>query len=291
MGFGTNQMNVGVLSGAVFVPENWSKKLEIARESNKVMAGLVDRRDEDAIEGGNIVHVPFISNLVSSNIASQGQASFQQPQESTVAININRYLESSVAIEYRLGIQSAYDLAPKYQEKMGEALDKTVETDLTGLYVSATNIVGGGSVAITEANIVRAEQYLNDANAPLTERYFVICPAANNNLVQISRYTDYQTTGQKDAPQVGGNNGLIGHVNTFEVYMTTNILGPASTGTVIHHNMAFHRSFASLVMQKGVTVMREDRPSYFAVGYIATILYGFALIRQDHLVDVQSKDN
>ena len=291
MGFGTNQMNVGVLSGAVFVPENWSKRLELARESHKVMAGLVDRRDEDALTGGSIIHVPFVSNLTTSTIASQGQASFQMPQESTVAVNISRYLESSVALEYRLGIQAAYDLAPKYQEKMGEALDKTVETDLTGLYSSASQIVGGGSVAITEANIVRAEQYLEDANAPLADRHFVICPAAKNNLVQISRYTDYQTTGQKDAPQVGGNNGFVGNVNTFQVHMTTNILGPASTGTVIHHNLAFHKSFATLVMQKGVSVMREDRPSYFAVGYIATELYGFALLRQDHLIDVQSKDN
>lgn len=291
MGFGTNQMNVGVLSGAVFVPENWSKKLELARESNKVMAGLINRRDEDALNGGSIIHVPFVSNLVTSNIASQGQASFQMPQESTVAVNISRYLESSVAIEYRLGVQSAYDLAPHYQEKMAESLDKTVETDLTGLYTSANQIVGGGNVNLTEANIVRAEQYLNDANAPLPDRHLVICPAANNDLVQIPRYTEYQTTGSKGTPMIGGNNGLVGHVNTFDVHMTTNILGPLATSFITNHNLAFHKDFATLVMQKGITVMTEDRPSYFAVGYIATILYGFALLRQNHLIDVQTQSH
>lgn len=290
MGFGTNQMNVGVLSGAVFIPQNWSKRLEIARESNKVMAGIIDRRDEDALEGGNIINVPFVSNLVTNNIASNTAVSFQAPQESTVQVNINRYLEASVAIEYRLNKQSAYDLAPKYQEKMAEALDKTVETDLLGLYTSANQIVGGGNVNLTEANIVRAEQYLNDANAPLQDRHLVICPAANNDLVQISRYTEYLQTGDTTkAPMIGGNNGLVGHVNTFEVHMTTNVFGPLGTSFITNHNLAFHKDFATLVMQKGVTVMDQDRPDFLARGYIATILYGFALLRQNHLIDVQTQ--
>lgn len=291
MGFGTNQMNVGVGSGAVFVPQNWSRDIEIARESAKVMAGLVNRRDFDVTSGGNIVHVPFVSNLTTSSIASNGQASFQAPQESEVQVNINRYFESSVAIEYRLSKQSKYELAKQYRGKIAEALDKLVETDLTGLYASASQIVGGGSSAITEANIVRGIQYLNDANAPQQNRHFVVCPAGMNNMQTISRYTDYQTTGVKKSPNVGGNNGLVGNVNGIPVHMTTNILGPASTGTVIHHNLLFHKDFATLAMQKQVSVQVEDRPSYFATGYIASALWGFALLRQDHVVDVQSKDN
>jgi hypothetical protein len=291
MGFGTSQMNVGAASGAVFVPENWSRDIEIARESVKVMAGLVNRRDFDASSGGDVIHIPFVSNLTTSSIASNGTANFQAPQESEVQVLLNRYWESSVAIEYRLSLQSKYELAMQYRGKIAEALDKLVETDLTGLYSSASQIVGSGSVAITEANIVRASQYLNDANAPMKDRHFVVCPAGMNNMQQIARFTEYQTTGEKKAPMVGGNNGLIGQVYEFDVHMTTNILGPVSTGTVIHHNLAFHKDFATLAMQKKVSVMTEDRPSYFATGYIATALWGFSLLRQDHVVDVQSKDN
>lgn len=291
MGFGTNQMNVGVTSGAVFVPQNWSRDIEIARESAKVMAGLVNRRDFDVQGGGNIVHVPFVSNLVPSSIATNGQANFQAPQEAEVQVNINRYWESSVAIEYRLSLQNKYELAQQYRGKIAEALDKLVETDLTGLYSSASQIVGGGSVAITEANIVRAIQYLNDANAPQQDRHFVVCPAGMNNLQTVARYTDYQSTGEKPAPMVGGNNGLVGNTHGIPVHMTTNILGPASTGTVIHHNLLFHKDFATLAMQKKVSIMYEDRPSYFCEAWMATALWGFALLRQDHVVDVQSKDN
>lgn len=291
MGFGTNQQNVGVGSGAVFVPQNWSRDIEIARESAKVMAGLVNRRDFDATSGGNIIHVPFVSNLIANPIASQGQASFQAPQESEVQVAINRYYESSVAIEYRLTLQAKYELAIQYRGKIAEALDKQIEQDLTGLYASASQLVGGGAVAITEANVVRALEYLDQANAPRKDRHFVVFPGGMNNLRQISRYTDYQTTGEKISPNIGGNNGLVGNVNGLPVHMTTNILGPASTGVPIHHNLIFHKDFATLVMQKKVSVMMEDRPSYFSTGYIATALWGFALLRQDHLVDVQSKDN
>lgn len=291
MGFGTNQQNVGALSGGVFVPKNWSSRMELAREAIKVMAGLVDRRDEDASGGGSEVHVPFVSNLVTSSIASNGQASFQAPQEPEVVVPLNRYFESSVAIEYRLSLQSKYELATKYPHKMANALMDNIDTDLTGLYASASQIVGGGTSSITEANIVRGVQYLNDAKSPMKNRHFVVCPAGMNNLQQISRYTDYQTTGEKKAPQVGGNNGLVGNVNGVQVHMSQNILGPASTGVPTHHNLLFHRDFATLIMQKNISVMTEDRPSYFAKGYIATSLWGFALLRQDHVVDVQSKDN
>ncbi len=291
MGFGTSQMNVGALSGGVFVPKNWSRRMEIAREANKVMAGLVDRRDDDASGGGSEVHVPFVSNLTTSSIASNGTANFQAPQESEVVVPLNRYFESSVMIEDRLSIQSKYELATKYPEKMANALKDNIDTDLTGLYASASQIVGGGTSSITEANIVRGVQYLNDAKAPMKNRHFVVCPAGMNNMQQISRYTDYQTTGEKKAPQVGGNNGLVGNVNGVPVYMSQNILGPASTGVPTHHNLLFHRDFSTLVMQKNIDTRKEERPSYFGTGYIATALWGFALLRQDHLVDVQSKDN
>jgi hypothetical protein len=290
MGFGTNQMNVGVLSGAVFVPQNWSRDIEIARESVKVMAGLVNRRDFDA-SNGNIIHIPFVSNLTTASIASQGQATFQMPQEAEVQVNLNRYFESSVAIEYRLDIQSKYELATQYKGKIAEALDKLVETDLTGLYSSASQIVGSGAVAITEANIVRGIQYLNDANAPMADRHFVVCPAGMNNMQQISRYTDYYSANNGKSPNVGGNNGLVGNVSGVPVHMTTNILGPASTGVPTHHNLMFHKDFATLAMQKAVNVNKEDRPSYFCTAYIASSLWGFALLRQDHVVDIQSKDN
>ena len=291
MGFGTNQQNVGVLSGGVFVPKNWSSRMELVREAIKVMAGLVDRRDSDGQGGGSEVHVPFVSNLTTSSIASNASANFQAPQESEVIVPLNRYFESSVMIEDRLNIQSKYELATKYSHKMANALADNIDTDLTGLYSSASQIVGGGTSAITEANIVRGIQYLNDAKAPMENRHFVVCPAAMANMQQISRYTDYQTTGEKKAPQVGGNNGLVGNVNGVPVHMSTNILGPASTGVPTHHNLLFQKDFATLVEQKSIAVKTEERPSYFGTGYVATALWGFALLRQDHLVDVQSKDN
>jgi hypothetical protein len=291
MAWGTNQMNVGAGSGAVFVPINWARDMEIARESTKVMAGLVNRRDYDVLSGGDTIEVPFVSNLTASSIASGGTASFQSPQESVVQVKINRYWESSVMIEYRLSIQSKYELAMKYRGKMVEALDRWVETDLTGLYSSASQIVGGGSVAITEANIVRGQQYLNDASAPITGRNIVVCPAGMNNMVQIARFTEMDKIGGNGSVMTGANNGRIGKVFEFPVSMTTNILGPASTGTVIHHNLLFQEDFATLAIQKKPSVMVEDRPSYFGTGYIATALWGFALLRQNHLVDLQSKDN
>ncbi len=45
MGYGTAAMTI--TTGAVFLPDIWSKEIELARESMKVMENLVNRRDAD----------------------------------------------------------------------------------------------------------------------------------------------------------------------------------------------------------------------------------------------------
>lgn len=288
-GYGTTHQTI--TTGAVFIPDIWAKKIEIARESKKVMSRLVNRRDADAANGGDSVKIPFVSNLSTTAVSAETAVTFQAPTETSVTVNLNRYFESSVSIEDRLTIQSAYGLAVQYQQKIAEALERNVQTDLTGLYSGLTQTTGTGHTTLTEANIVRAIQYLNDANAPMTDRNLVVKPGAMNNLQQISRFTEYQNTGKGGAaPMVGGNGGLIGDVFGVQVHMTTDITQVSGTpGTI--HNLLFHKDFAVLVEQRGVKVERDRRPDYLATGYVASALWGYAELRDDHGVDIRTVIN
>lgn len=285
MGFGTAQQTT--TTGAVFIATKVSRDLEKARESKKVMAGLVNRRDFDVADDGGAISIPFVSNLSATAVSDNTAVTFQAPTEVAVSVSINRHFESSVAIQDRLSAQAKYDLMQVYKGKVAEALDRQVETDLTGLYSGLTQTTGTGHTALTEANVVRAVQYLNDANAPQEDRHFVVKPGAMNHLQQIGRFTEYQSVNNGKAPMVGGNNGLVGNVFNVQVHMTTNVAQVSGTPGIIH-NLLFHKDAFVLAMQRQVKVEMQRRPDFLATGVIASVLYGFAELRDDHAVDLRT---
>lgn len=288
MGYGAAQQTN--TTGDVFIPEIWSRDVERARESLKVMAGLINRRDFDMANGGDILHIPFVSNLATTAVSDNTAVTFQAPTETKIDVTVNRHFESSVAIQDKLAAQSKYDLAVQYRSKIAEALDRNVETDLTGLYSGLSQTTGTGMTTLTEANVVRAIQYLNDANAPMTNRHFVVKPSTMNHLQQISRFTEYQMVNDGKAPMIGGNNGLVGNVFGVQVHMTTNIAQVSGTPGIVH-NLLFQKDFATLVMQKQVSIEKDRRPDFLATGMIASALWGFAELRDDHGVDVRTVVN
>lgn len=287
MGLGTNQMTR--TTGAVFMPDVWSKDLQIERESLKVMEKLIKRADKDVMDGGNLLEMPFVSNLSATAASNNTAVTLQSPTETKVQISINRWFESSFAVDYALAKQrsKAYNLVEQYKQKSIEAITRKIQTDLTGLYSGLSQTTGSGHTAITEANIVRADQYLNEAKAPFQNRSFVVSPDGMANLVQIGRLTEYQNTGKGDAVMIGGNNGLVSSAYAARVYMTTDVAEVSGTpGTA--HNLYFHRDFAVLALQQDVEMEMDNRPDFLAEVYVCHALWGFAELRDDHGVDVRS---
>lgn len=284
MGFGTAQMTP--TTGAKFLPEVWAKDAELAREANLVLAKKVQRYDSDVKNGGTKVHIPFVSNLSATAVADNTAVTFQAPTETEIQVTLNRNYESSFAIEDILSIQSGYDLAKVYSEKIGYALSQKIDTDLAGLYAGLSQVVGDGTTEMTEANVARALLYLDNANAPMTDRFLVVRPSAMYSLRQIVAFTEWHNTGAPGI-QVGRNGGMVGNVFGVSVEVSTSIVSV----TNFAQNMLFHRSAFALAIQKDVGVEEMRRPDYLATGYVASALWGFVELRDDHGVVIKTKDN
>lgn len=284
MGYGTSQMTP--TTHTKFLPEIWGSYIEV-RDQEEVMAKLVERKDADVKNGGTKINFPLVSALTTTAVSDNTAVTFQATTESEVELSLNRHYESSFMLQDRTKIQSSYELAKIYGKRIAQALIEKYETDLTGLYSGLTQTVGTGHTSLTEALLVRAIQYLDDAKAPQTERYFVCKPAAMNNLRQISRFTEYQNTNDGKAPMVGGQRGFVTNVFGVDVYVTTNIAQVAGTPGIIH-NLLFHRSAFALAMQKDISVEDDRRPDYLGTGYVASALWGYCEMRDDHAVDVRT---
>lgn len=274
-----------ITTGDVFIPEIWAKEALIARESKLLMSKLVERYDEDAAEGGDTINIPIISNLTASAKVASTSVTLQAPTDSDVNLSLNRHFESSILIEDRLLKQAkrVYSILTKYAERAGYAVAKQQDSDLLGLYSSISNNVGDGSTAPTRTNILRAIQYLDDAEAPEEERYGVWKPAAVADILDIDGFVNADKAGTVLPLRKGVIGDLFGVMN----YKTTQVVTEAGTPNV-NHNLIFHKSAFAMAVQMAIRTQFQYKQEYLGTLCTVDSLWGYGVQRADHAVDFRS---
>lgn len=266
---------------AEFIPEVWSKDTIIARESVLVLANLVQRFDADVASFGDIIHVPTVSNLTGGNIStSTGLLDSESPTETKVDITIDQWKGVNIKVLDIVLAQSKYEFRRLYTEKMGYLLGQMVEAALAIRAASLSQTVGTFNTDLTDANLRRAVQYLDDARVPFADRHFFLKPAVKNTILGIDKFVRNDAIGNGNAIKTGNVPGeLYGamvHISP-EVYKTGNNTS----------NMLIHRECLALAMQKSVKIEQFAR-----VGWLdhfgGSELFGTQEMRDDHGVELRS---
>lgn len=272
---------------ATYRPNVWTKELLKARESKLVLVPLVKHYDRDIKAFGQTVEIPNLSNLTANAKVAQTQVTLQAPTETKLTLTIDQHFEASFLVEDFVDAQSAYDMAAAYTEKAGyaiaEKMDKSLATAMTSGF---TQTVGTFGTPLSDANILTADQYLNDAKAPAENRYFVVTPQGKKELLSIDKYVRY------DAIGVGGNQnsiktGKIGEIYGYEVFMSQNLVFTAGSPNQNNHLM-FHTEAAAIAVQKSVKMEMQRKTEYLADLYVTSALWGVRVLRVDHGVLVKS---
>lgn len=259
-------------TGANFIPEVWSKELQVATQSNLVAGKLVKRFDADVKVFGDKIHVPKISNLTANSKSASSQVTFNAPTEGVVDIDINAHYECSFLIEDILDAQSKNNLAEEYKSKQAYALAKQVDTDILALNTNITQTVGSSGVPPSDLNILRAIQYLDDADAPYEDRAFIMKPSLKATLLAIDKYVSQDFVGM-DLPV---KTGLFGQRYGIPFYVSTNV-GNDGSGNPI--NQLIHKEVYCLAMQKNVEMKNDYIIEYLSQAYVAQVLYGVKTYR------------
>jgi len=291
-----------ITTGDVFIPEIWSKETQKAVEQTLVMANLVKDFSGDLDDGGDILHVPKISNLTANAKVANTQVTLNNPTETDFTLTINRHFESSILVEDRLKATAKYNLLEQYTSKAGYAIGQKIDGDLTGLYSSLSQTVGNNTVAVTDANINRAIQYLDDADAPQTDRYFIIKPAGLSQLRQIDKFSRWDALGVVPNPASGagglanltttvrriGPNGFVGTVYNLEVYMSTALTEEAGTAPTVH-NLIFQKEAFAKAMSMRPRTQFQYKQEYLGTLGTTDALWGFGVYRSTFAVDYRTK--
>lgn len=267
---------------AKFVPEVWSKKAQIQREARLVMANLVDRYDVDVAQSGNKIHIPKVTDLAAVDVAPDGSVTDQANTEGEVTIDINKWKAAPFNIPDNLMAQSAYDLMSLYSKKIGFALGAAVEDDLLDLYNGLSQSSGTAGVDLTDATLRAAIQLLDEADAPMEDRFMIINPAQKRALLGIDKFVRYDSVpyAKSESPILKGN---IGELYGVKVFTSTRV--PTVTGET--HNILWQRDAFGLAMQKDIKVEKMDR-TQLSTRVIGSELYGCAELRDDHAVKLKS---
>lgn len=289
--------NITPTTAANFIPEIWSKDAKIAVEANLVLAKRVNRQFEAELQMGDTLHIPDVSNMTVGNKAANTDVTFETITEGETQVLVNKHKYAAFKLEDIVAVQASQDLMARYTDRIGYALSKQVDTDLGALYTDLGQTVGSQGSAVTDANLRRAIQYLDDADAPSGDRTWVVKPSAMADILGIDKFVRADAVGYlasmspivKATLEKGEFNpaevkGYFGQIYGVAVFVSTNV---ASSGTspITYHNMLFHKDAFILVMQQDIRIQNDYNIRSLAEEVVADVLYGVKTFRSTFAVD------
>ena len=284
--------NITTTTGAVFIPELWAVETLRAAEKALVMAPLVKRFDALVKGRGDTIHIPNISNLTAEDKTQGSEVSTQVVTETETSISIDQWKETSFEIDDIASVQSQYDLRSEYTEKSGYAIAQAVDTDVLGLYSSLTSTdVGTYGTDITDATLVAAIQTLDEVDAPIQDRYFVIAPSQKAAIMKLDKFVKADYLGEYDRPtpvKVGPNNRYLwGEIYGIPVYYTNQVPTTAASPTQTH-NILFHKEAFALAMQQAPRTQASYWQKDLAWLVTVDVIYGVSALRTTFGVEIRS---
>jgi hypothetical protein len=271
----------------VFIPEIWSAGAIVARENALVMAQLVDRHYEAELKMGDTLHVPSRTHLAARTKAKSSNAAitYETQTETNTDITVATHEYAAIALEDIVAVQSNRSQLDFYSGELGYALGVSVDDTLAGLIDNFSQTVGTLAVDLQDDDLLRARQYLDDADAPQSDRFIYISPAQESGFLTLDRFVhnDYQML-HGDGRETGQEFAYVKSFLGMPIYKSVNCEGTNSAG---HDNGMFQRESLALIMQMEPTPHHMYDIDYLVDKVAVEHLYGTAEMRDDHGVFMQ----
>lgn len=233
---------------AQYIQEKWTREIEQPFDKVLQAAKLVQDRSGLISDGGDIIRVPFTSVVSARAKSASTPITYDSPEGTAVAINIDKHYYVGVLIEDIAKVQSNYDLKSAFQERMAEALAVQIDTDLMGLYASVGDTVSGGA-AIDDADILGIVAKFDAADTPNSQRRGIVGHNTKIDLLGVNKYVAYDQTGKTGRAVDGPIDDFLGSIYGMDIYHSGNV-ATDTTG----RNLFFHK--------KALTVAKQLAPKF-----------------------------
>ena len=265
-----------------FVPELWSDGIYRYFERGTIFKNLVEDFSSMVKGSGDIVNIPQIDLVASSNKAADSLVTYDATATTVTQLAINKHKYNAMLFEDILMIQSNADLVAKYSQMFGEALARAVDADiwaeLDGVNEGATLAADD---AMTAAEFQAALANLGENDVPYMDGdcSFVVNPTLAADIMDpsagiSSNFWRADASGSGTVLTEGATKGFIGKLFGINVYMSNTI---ATGGTDIS-GAIFHKSAAVCAVQQDVRVQSEYSIDALGTKVVADMIYGAKLV-------------
>uniref|UniRef100_A0A6M3L461 Putative capsid protein n=1 Tax=viral metagenome TaxID=1070528 RepID=A0A6M3L461_9ZZZZ len=266
---------IDVTTADVYLEEKWSQEATIARMKKIVIADFFrDPTFEGELKKGQILHIGNITQPTATAKVANTAISYETVTETEVFITINSYYYSAIALEDVVKPMLSMNIADKYRPGLIYALTLQEDSDVAALIDDGgiTQTVGTLATGLSYDNLIRADQYLNDADVPQEDRAIFISPAEKANFLKMDQFI------HKDYSDL--RNGLVGSwLGTYPIIVTTNTNGDNTNG---HDSFMGHKECIAHVSQLKPAVRAWWDGDYQCVKMSALTTYGSKLRRATH---------
>jgi len=292
-------------SAAAFIPEVWSDEVIAAYKANHVMANNV-RTMSFTGKKGDTIHVPVPVRGAAVAKAENTAVSVQNNIDTKLSILVDQHFEYSRMIEDITETQALESLRRFFTEDAGYALATNVDSallDLGRTFGDGTNdwthsaafySNGGTAIALNQDDTVAAGddmtdyvirgmlQKQDDADVPMTQRFWVVPPIVKNDMLGIERFSSSDFVGNKPV-----GTGHIGTLYGCDFFVSTNVptiekAADNGGGNVdVRGTILAHKDSMLLVEQLGVRSQTQYKQEFLSNLFTSDRLYGVKTYRPE----------
>ena len=293
-------------SAAAFIPEMWSDEVIAAYEQNLALAANV-RTMSFSGKKGDTIHVPQPTRGSVTAKSANTAVTVQNNTDTKLSILVDKHFEYSRMIEDITETQALESMRRFFTEDAGYALAKQVDTDLFALGKSfgdgdASDWVHSGafysnagtSISLNAADTVAAAddmtdlvirgmlQKQDDADVPMSGRFWAVPPIAKNDILGITRFSSSDFVNNSPV-----SNGHIANLYGCDFIVSTNVpvteLAAANAGGSIdvRGTILAHTDSMILVEQVGIRSQTQYKQEWLSNLYTSDRLYGVKAYRPD----------
>ncbi len=266
---------IDLTSADFFLEEKWSQKCTVEKEQKLIFAPNVDRQFEAELKRGQRLWIGAITQPTARAKTENSAITFETVTETGASITINQFYYAAIALEDVAKPQMAVNIMEKYRPGLSYAVALQEDDYLAALIDDGTitQTVGTLATGLTYDNLVRADQYLNDANVEQANRWIGISPAEKANFLKMDHFIN------KDYSDI--RNGIVGSWMNYPIFISTNVDGANSTG---HDNVLMHKEAIAHVAQLKPFVRAWFDNDYMCAKISVLTTYGSTIRRADHAV-------
>lgn len=282
---------------ATWTPEVWSSLANLSYHTVVVLPDLMDRRWEPelGVGRGDLVNVPAFTQKGRSYVNKRatfgtlGGLTFNYATESQTQIVVNQM----AIYAFRIPVEASMQAMAKYEallvDAAGPSIAEQVDYELASDDTNGLDLftaIGADNVDVTEDVILEGETNLNNVNAPLTGRFFVMSPATRQSLMQIEVFRNQLYKSSVGNIPGDKGQGYMGQLYTLDCYMSNNL----ESGTAGKKNAIWHQFAIAFIEQQSVKVEKGLNIADGLINeYAAYNCYGFKVIKSTFGREVDGK--